>query len=252
MSLAYLLLWPAHLRSTYEYGCQVSVSPEHVVSYRAPLMPPGEVIHDWRSQRNAGQEHLSCELPILTPGRAYTLDGNITVIAGGVYLRLRFFDATNAELDPIILDGTSGRFTFPSTAVNYRIELVNTHHQQVMFRYLLLAEQTTATTHTFTVDQVLGTVQITTKAAQTSHVDLVVRQNATKLLWIAPNANNLVGFVTPQQLRDPNWVHQLNQKRDAFLAAQPHTSPQASGLDAWQALERHWQPQSVQNQEDQL
>jgi len=249
MSLAYLLLWPIQLRNTYAYGCQVTVTPERVTTFRAPLMPPGEVIHRWQSKRNYQTEHLTCELPILKPGTTYHLDGNISVTGGGVYLRLRFFDIDDNELDPIVFDGPTGSFAMPEDAVNYTLELVNTHHEQVVFRYLLLMEETTYQTYTFAVDQFLGMVVATPVASQGPHVSLVVRQTATKPLDLRPQHTNLIVFISPRQFGDDNWIKKITQELTAFLAQQPALPPSESGVTAWEARQRYWQ--SLALQEDQ-
>ncbi|KRK94158.1 hypothetical protein FD25_GL000979 [Levilactobacillus acidifarinae DSM 19394] len=246
MSLAYLLLWPRHLHSTYEYGCQVSMTPEHVVTFRAPLMPPGEVIHDWRSHRNYGLEHLTAELPILQPEMTYYLQGNITVTGGGVYLRLKFFDSEDTEITSTIIDGTAGSFEMPVDAVNYTLELVNTHHEQVIFRSLLLMDSATHEQQTLTVDQFTGAVQALTPDATAAHVTLEVREGATKPFALLPHCNNLVVFVTPRQLKDENWIKKITQERHTFLAHQPPTDPVTAGVTAWQAKQHYWQSQSFQ------
>lgn len=249
MSLAYLLLWPTHLRSTYEYGCQVAVSPDRVVTYRAPLMPPGEIIHRWQSKRAFNAERLTNELPILQPETPYYLKGNIRVAGGGVYLRIRFLDEAGHELDNTILDGTEGTFELPAEATDYAIELVNTHHTSVIFRNLLLMDQATATTYDFTVNQFAGTVLATSAQATRPHVSLVVRQGATKPLDLVPDCINYVAYVSPHQLRDIHWVDKLNQDLMAFLVKQPTTSREDSGLADWQLKLRYWQ--SLTFREDQ-
>ena len=248
MSLAYLLLWPRHLHSTYEYGCQVNVSPEHVVTYRAPLMPPGEVIHDWRSQRRYGVEHLTVELPILQPEMTYYLQGNITVIGGGVYLRIRFFDTENAEIASTIIDGTSGSFEMPLDAINYTIELVNTHHEKVIFHSLLLVDSVTHEQQSLTINQFAGTVYATTPHATAAHVSLEVREGATKPLPLQPGCNNLIVFVTPQQLQDPNWRKKIDHERHAFLAHQPPTDPVTAGVTAWREKQSYSQTRAYQEE----
>lgn len=241
MSMAYLMLWPVELRSTYEYGCQVSVSPERVVTYHAPLMPPGEIIHEWRSHRNYPQEHLTSELPILRPGTTYHLEGNVTVTGGGIYLRIRFFDVNQQELPEVILDGTSGDFEMPELAVSYHVELVNTHHDQVIFRSLLLTDAQTFQDYTFTINQFLGTVVAQPEQASAPYVSLVVRQTATKPLNLVADRLNFITYVSPYQLGNVHWVDKINQELRAFLAQHPAASPEKSGLTAWQTKLRYWQ-----------
>ena len=241
MSLAYLLLWPTHLRNTYEYGCQVTVSPERVVTYRAPLMPPGEVIHQWRSKRNFAAQHLTNELPVIQPNTPYFLQGHISVTGGGVYLRIQFLDEDGHTLDNTILDGTEGTFTMPPEATDYTIELVNTHHEQVVFHNLLLMDAATAAAYQFTVDPFVGSVTATAKDATAPHVALVVRQGATKPLLLVPDRDNLVVYVTPHQLGNIHWIDKINQELMTFLADHPATSREDSGLAAWQAKLAHWQ-----------
>ncbi|GEO74093.1 hypothetical protein FD30_GL001898 [Levilactobacillus namurensis DSM 19117] len=249
MSLAYLLLWPTNLRNTYEYGCQVTATPDRVITYRAPLMPPGEVIHQWESRRNFAATHNTADLPILQPGQSYYLTGNVAVDDGGVYLRIRFFDDTGAHLTDAILDGIQGHFEMPLTATDYTIELVNTHHQQIVFRYLLLMDDLTAEAYTFTVNQFAGTVLATTVDATAPHVALVIRQGGTKPLPLMADHTNFICYASPHQLSDVHWVDKLNQELDDFLAAHPTTSRSDSGLADWQAKLAHWQSLTFQEDE---
>lgn len=216
MSLAYVILWPTTLSDTYQYGGKVTMT-DTLVTYSAPLMPPGETIHRWHCTTDFRWAHHAPDLPVLTAGEKYHLVGDIDVEDGAVYLRVIFTDDTGLQLKPAIIDGVVGDFTMPEEAVDYQIELVNTHHRVVRFHSLLLTTADDFDRFTFTLNPALGTLVATPKEGSPQPTLYVtVRQEATKPIAIA-QTGTLGVYLTPKQRDDATWLLYLRQELGATL-----------------------------------
>lgn len=143
MGNQYIVKWGNILQDNYNYGATISFDEKGSVSYSAPLMSPSLCIKNWYSQKGFHISRNTPYLPLLQPGKRYHLKANLELEeTSSIQLKLIFFDRYNEMLDEYYFSTLEDDFVFPEDAVHYEIQLINKHHQWLVFHELVITENT--------------------------------------------------------------------------------------------------------------
>ncbi|MBS7576336.1 MULTISPECIES: accessory Sec system protein Asp3 [unclassified Enterococcus] len=135
----YIIKWGRDYFDNYNYGAEIKFEADDSVAFSAPFMPTGDVIKSWTSKTQFQIHRKTPLLPLLTSGNLYrfkivaTADHSVAM-----QVRIEFLDVSGSVILEKSFSDLAGQFEFPTNAVSYRLNLLNNHHQQICFNYLLI------------------------------------------------------------------------------------------------------------------
>lgn len=148
MGNQYIVKWGSILQDNYNYGATISFDENGSVTYASPLMPPSLCIKNWYSQREFHISRNTPYLPILTPGNRYHLKVNLDLDqSGAIQLKIIFFNRYDEMVEEYYFSALEEEFVFPKDAVHYEVQLINKHHQKLVFHTLVITEKHLTSTH---------------------------------------------------------------------------------------------------------
>ncbi|SJZ82213.1 accessory Sec system protein Asp3 [Pilibacter termitis] len=142
METLYFIKWGRDYVNNYNYGSEISFDSKGAVSFSSPLMPPGETIKTWSSKIAFHAKRTSPTLPLLSHDEEYVFflqgmnDNGFTL-----KIKIEFFDIRDEKIEEKLFSEKKGGFLFPNGTHYYQIHLLNTKHEQIYFKYLLIGEK---------------------------------------------------------------------------------------------------------------
>lgn len=125
----------------YLYGTHYWRLTDHQVEFENPLLPAGAVIYRWDEVYNYVSGKSVPSLPLLKRERYYQLTVHAKLdLAGGVYLRVLFFNFAGKRVGMQIIHSLAGTFHYPAAADFYAIELVSAGAKKMTFSRMDLVE----------------------------------------------------------------------------------------------------------------
>lgn len=118
----------------YQFGTRLTMDHKERVHFHNELMAPGKTVVRWESSLNYQSHKTVPQLPILRVGEAYRLVAQITSIPQNTYLiRLAFRDLQGLLIKQIDIRTNTKTFVFPSGAVTYSLEIINSGFNDLNF-----------------------------------------------------------------------------------------------------------------------
>ena len=139
----HLIEWRNNLKG-YFYGSTLHYFGRGWVRFENELMPPGTVIHRWKSEYNYQAERHEPMLVPLTPDVQYIVRAYWGCEQeDGLILRAIFFDSRGKEIEHVNSRGREIRFTCPESCCSWELQLINGGTRSLELYYLVLARTAT-------------------------------------------------------------------------------------------------------------
>lgn len=169
MTVLTVFFWAREYSNTYDFGTRLTFQSDRRVQFANRLMPPGKPLHWWRSW---GQ---TVSLPLLTGGETYHFEMvGPDRTAGAMFAQAEFRDAEDDLIGREEFTELAGDFTYPDTAANYQLTLVNIRQTGMTFAYGLLAPTPFFTQTRVTVTGQTGMIKAEPIASAHSGQDLIL------------------------------------------------------------------------------
>lgn len=138
---AFKIYWTQVNHTTFMYGSEVQFN-SHTTQFINPMMPSGIIIHEWLMKANYFKDRIIPALPILRHNAIYELQMNYNVTPqNSVYFKIIFYRKNETILDTIIIKSKHIEFTFPEEAHTYKIQLMNSGLEQIIFYNMTIKEK---------------------------------------------------------------------------------------------------------------
>ncbi|KRK96869.1 hypothetical protein FD04_GL002146 [Secundilactobacillus odoratitofui DSM 19909 = JCM 15043] len=227
MQMVHVMHWERALKQAYNYGAQVTFERDGRVNYHAPMMPSGLPIYTWSSKGTTKGYLVPPQLPLLQRGQTYAFDMQADVLpANSVYAMVELLDAAGNSLEQLTYQSLSGTFEMTDSAYDYRICLMNTNHDRVVFKRLVLMP--VALKAQATVDAPFVTVTKTNQAPIT--VVLAQQSGTTANFPVASEGPTIIYHFSSDMLHRPEMLPELQALMQRVLAIQPKTARRVSVL----------------------
>ncbi|MCI9570532.1 MAG: accessory Sec system protein Asp3 [Lachnospiraceae bacterium] len=137
------IYWNEYAKDTYLYGAEVSFHAKDDVEFKNELIQPGAVIKRWFSKVNYQAMRVEPSLPLIDGEGRYhiSLDASAKP-AGGLLLRLLFYDRYDSEAGSQIIRDGEGDFQCPLKTYSYEVQLINGGVTQLHFHSITITEVT--------------------------------------------------------------------------------------------------------------
>lgn len=133
MQNLYRIKWGNQLEYNYAFGSTIKFSKDSVI-YENTMQSPGSLIHTWNSRGGRIDLHIYPTLPILVPGNDYLLKLRFNEHPeNSIAVKIEFFDTELVPVDEKYIVGKEVKFTYPSNASHYKINLVNLNNTNLEF-----------------------------------------------------------------------------------------------------------------------
>lgn len=139
----WVIRWREYISNSYSYGSKIVFNDDNTVSYKNELMPPGTVIHEWKSKTNFQTHRLEPSLPLIDGESAYAINLNIIYndnTKAEVMLRIVFYDRYDEIVDSTVMRDRMTILKPPIQTYSYSIELVNGGFADFVFDSLIIRE----------------------------------------------------------------------------------------------------------------
>lgn len=140
----WLIRWHEYLTYSYAHGSLIRFNADQTIYYKNLLMPPGTVIHEWRSKTNHQADRVEPSLPLIDGESAYGITTNIRYLdddeTAGLMLRIIFYGRYDEVAGSIIVREPNAIFKPPITTYSYSIQLINGGATEFIFESLVLRE----------------------------------------------------------------------------------------------------------------
>ncbi len=146
--------------------------------------------------------------------------------ANSVYAMVELLDAAGNSLEQLTYQSLSGTFEMTDSAYDYRICLMNTNHDRVVFKRLVLMP--VALKAQATVDAPFVTVTKTNQAPIT--VVLAQQSGTTANFPVASEGPTIIYHFSSDMLHRPEMLPELQALMQRVLAIQPKTARRVSVL----------------------
>jgi len=205
VSSQYIVKWGNILQDNYNYGATISFEQNGAVTYSAPLMPPSLCIKSWYSQRNFQLSRNTPYLPILEPNKKYQLQVQLELSeTSAIQVKILFFDRYNTMVEELFFSQLTEAFTFPEKAVHYEIQLINKHHQQIIFYQLVITELDLYELYEQQDRRKTDLWYYPNRLSQTSHIQLIflLKKNQVQHLHFTTHSDYLFCLIDPEKELD--------------------------------------------------
>ena len=131
----HVVYWDDLSADTYLYGSDIRFEKDRSVFFENLMMPSGMTIKKWWSSTSYQAQRIEPSLPLLLPGKEYTVCAYYDdEPAGTVFLRFDFFDQQGKKTGTYIMDEKRGAFVCPENTYTYTAELVQGGSDRVRFQ----------------------------------------------------------------------------------------------------------------------
>lgn len=175
----YKVNWEHAFGDSYNYGSEIKFL-EHNVEFSNPLMPPNLAIMTWYSKRAFSSDRAFPTLPILRHGHEYAVKMDYAVTpANGVYWMIRFYGADDQQIEHANFDDLDGTFIYPDAATHYEISIMNIGHEKLVFKNLLLMDETLASATKIAVNNEFGFISVKPNLSTNKRLKVIFLQTNT-------------------------------------------------------------------------
>ncbi len=137
-----IVYWDSLGKNSYLYGTSLDFDfKTKIVNYKNVLAHTGIIIKSWSSLTNYQSERIIPQLPILIPGKEYTIKLNADITPKNtVYVKVSFYDIYNDLIQYDFIKNGEGKFVFPEKTFKYKMELFNAGAHEMVFRNIRLSD----------------------------------------------------------------------------------------------------------------
>ncbi len=133
----YLTYWDHNGADTFLCGSTLRFHENRAVEYENSCMNAGVTLRTWYSQVNYQDKRLEPQLPIPEPGRRYELHPVLCCEpAGGILLRVNYYDRKGTLLCFNAFDETGGCLECPDETDSWTLELVQAGSTRFWFHHI--------------------------------------------------------------------------------------------------------------------
>jgi len=137
------IYWNEYVNESYLYGAEIYFHSKDNVGFKNRLIQPVAVIKRWFSKVNYQAMRIEPALPMIDGEGQYhiSLDASEEP-AGGLLLRLIFYDRYDAEAGSQIIRDGEGDFQCPLKTFSYEVQLINGGITHLNFHSITITEVT--------------------------------------------------------------------------------------------------------------
>lgn len=143
MGESWKIYWNEYVKDVFMYGTEIFFHAKDDVEFKNELMPPGAVIKSWFSKVNYQAMRTEPSLPMIDGEGWYhiSLDA-VAEPAGGLIMRLIFYDRYDSEAGSQIVRDGEADFQCPLKTFSYEVQLINAGVAQFHFHSIIITEIT--------------------------------------------------------------------------------------------------------------
>ncbi|HFI0852767.1 TPA: accessory Sec system protein Asp3 [Streptococcus suis] len=132
---------PVSRTSDYVYASMIQQKGTKIL-FDNRYFASGKTIKTWLSKTNFQANRMAPPLPLLAPGREYSVRKHFTSEPEGtVYLQFHYYNRQNELIDTEILKDTDERFTLPKDTFWYQLSIVGAGCHAVIFEKIAIYGQ---------------------------------------------------------------------------------------------------------------
>ncbi len=137
------IYWNEYAKDSYISGTELYFHAKDNVEFKNQLIQPGAVIKRWFSKTNYQVMRVEPALPMIDGEGRYHINLDASAKpAGGLLLRLIFYDRYDAEAGSLIIRDGEGEFQCPLKTFSYELQLINGGITHLNFHSIAITEVT--------------------------------------------------------------------------------------------------------------